>query len=652
MNKLLSIIFVIFICAPSAISQSEISDSLSYAWRLTGPLAKRERVEMDTLLFDYAQRFVPSTQSIAYATTGNYGSEGINLDFSQRHAMSDFFFKDALKAWLPSKDKTYFFNTRMPITALSYNFGGGKQMAQDILDAVFSGNINSKSQVGAFVKYVHSKGSYANQSAKDLQWGFSGSYLGEKYQFEGFWYHYNSVNLENGGITNDLYITDPAEIQGGIADIDSKSIPTRLTAASSRVIGGNLYLVNRYNLGFYDEISKGDSLTDVFVPVVAFSLITDFKQFRHEFHNFNSRQGDEFWSHRYLSNGDTQDNTSAWTLANTFGITLLEGFKKWSAFDVSAFAKHEYQHLTQTADTVNRTQPLPYGLTPLPFSRVIPSKALNRFWVGGEISRTKGNLLNFSASAQFGILGDAVGDVIISGDVATKFKLLADSIKISAYGTFSNTTVPYLIKYYYSNHFAWENDFGKTRNFSIGGKLDVGRTNTVFGIELSNIQNHIYFNAASLPTQCKDNVQVFTLSLKQNLHWKALHWDNSLIYQETSEASVIPLPRFAINSNLYLWFKIAKVLQVQFGVDCDYYTKYKGLAYQPATMSFYNQDKIELGNYPFMNLYLNMKLKRTRFYLMMSHINQGWFGKNYFSLPSYPLNPRRFQLGVSIDFVN
>ena len=47
-----------------------------------------------------------------------------------------------------------------------------------------------------------------------------------------------------------------------------------------------------------------------------------------------------------------------------------------------------------------------------------------------------------------------------------------------------------------------------------------------------------------------------------------------------------------------------------------------------------------------------MKLSKARFYVMFSHVNQGWFGNDYFSMPDYPLNPRRFQLGVSVDFAN
>jgi hypothetical protein len=102
---------------------------------------------------------------------------------------------------------------------------------------------------------------------------------------------------------------------------------------------------------------------------------------------------------------------------------------------------------------------------------------------------------------------------------------------------------------------------------------------------------------------------------------------------------------------MYLTFRIA-TLRMQMGIDCDYYTRYKPVNYQPATMQFYNSDGAWIGNYPFMNFYINCRLSKVRFYLMMSHVNQGLTGDNYFSMPNYPMNPRRFQLGLSIDFAN
>ncbi len=92
---------------------------------------------------------------------------------------------------------------------------------------------------------------------------------------------------------------------------------------------------------------------------------------------------------------------------------------------------------------------------------------------------------------------------------------------------------------------------------------------------------------------------------------------------------------------------------MQAGIDCDYYTRYYAPAYLPSLASYANQHSTKLGNYPFCNLYINMRLSRARFYVLFSHVNQGLFGgNNYFATPDYPLNPRRFQIGISVDFAN
>ncbi len=613
---------------------------------------------IDTLVFNYGQEFVPSAAYTATATTGNLGTETESLIYFDRSPYSQFFFKDALKPWLPSLESTLFYNTKIPITQLSYNFGGSKMTGQDRLQADFSGNINAKAQVGAMVDYLHSKGSYANQAVKDLSWGISGSYIGDRYSFQGFYYHYNSVNLENGGIADDLYITDPAEVQGGITSVDTKNIPTRLTTASSRVKGGRLFLNNRYNLGFTREEETEDTVISRFVPVTAFTWTFDFTQNGHEFHNSNTTQAREFWKNFYLSDGETRDSTSYSSIKNTLGVSLLEGFNKYAQAGLTAYATYEYRkfNLTSVSDDVLNNESSTEEestLTPLPFKGEIPHKqSQNLLYIGAQLMRTQGKVINYDATAEFGLIGDAAGEIKLDGNIYTKFPLLGDTVSLKAYGHFSNTTVPYLLTNYVSNHFAWENDFGKTRRVKFGGELRLDHTNTLIKLGVENVQNLVYFNNEAIPVQHSGSVQVFSVSLNQKLRFKALNWDNIITYQTSSDNSIISLPQLSIYSNLYLYFRLAKVLQVQFGVDCTYYTKYKANNYQPATMSFYNQDEYDCGNYPFMNLYLNMKLKRARFYVMMSHINQGLTGKNYFSMPHYPLNPRRFQLGVSIDFIN
>ena len=626
--------------------QEEAQQPASYAWTLLEPLGLREKSTIDTLLYNYYLKSVPSGVSPAYATTGNLGGEGRNLLYFEQTPMSDFFFKDALSAWLPNSSTLKFYNTRLPMTLLSYNTSVGSQTAQDHLKADFSGNINKRAQVGAMVDFIYSKGNYNFQATKDLVWGASGSYLGDRYEMQAYYYHYDMLNKESGGIVDDRYITDPAEVQGGTTKVDTKSIPTFFTAAHSRVKGSNLMVNNRYKIGYWEKEMEGDSvISKTYVPVTSLIWTLNYKDNSHLFISTAGGENNNFFDNTYFNNAKTIDRTSYWSLSNTLGVSLLEGFHKYAKFGLSAFATHQIRDYKLRHDSVFLY--LPNGMTELPTGRT-----QNLLWVGGQLTKQRGALLNYDVTAKFGLLGPSLGDVDVSGNISTRFKMLGDSVTIAGYGWFKNESAPFLMENYVSNHFIWKNNFSKVRNYRIGGTLKVPHIGTFLNIGVENVENHIYFNEQCLPQQHDGHVQVFSASLDQRLHIGILNWDNKITYQTSSNQSIIPLPNFAIYSNLYLLFKIAKVLDVQLGVDCDYYTKFKGVAYQPATMSFYNQNEVEIGNYPFMNVYANMKLDKARFYLMVSHINQGWFGNNYFSLPHYPLNPLKFQLGVSVDFAN
>lgn len=626
--------------------------ALSYAWKVISPLGLHEPSTIDTLLYNYYQKSIPSEVTPAYATTGNLGSEGQTLLFFQRKEMSDFFFADALRAWIPSIDTHKFYNTRRPMTLLSYNTGGGKETTQDRLKMTFSANANAKTQIGAYLDYLYSKGSYNYQATKDLVWGISGSYMGDRYELQTFMYHYDLLNKENGGITDDLYITDPAEIQGGSSKVDTKTIPTNLTAAHSKLVGTDIYINNRYKVGYYEEEIVNDSVVNrTYIPVSSFIWTLNYKDGKHIFLNDVPGQA-RFWDNTYLSKTGTNDRTEYSTLTNTLGISLLEGFNKYAKAGLAAYATHQIRKYTQTTDTIDRITTLPEGLSPYPVSKVPHKSSENLLWIGAQLTKQQGSLLRYNATAQFGIAGPVAGDIDIDGNLSTRFKLLGDSVTLTAYGKFSNQEAPYLMNHYVSNHFIWENDFGKIRRFRVGGKLDIPQTKSFLNVGVENLQNYIYFNEKCLPTQHGGSVQILSASLNQNFKLGVLHLDNKLTYQTSTDETVIPLPKFSIYSNLYILFKVCGVLDVQLGVDCDYYTKYKSIAYQPATMSFYNQRDIEVGNYPFMNAYANMKLDKARFYVMFSHVNQGMTGNNYFVLPHYPLNPRKFQIGVSVDFAN
>lgn len=626
------------------------------AWKLSYPLGTHEQSTIDTLLYNYQRQFVPAMNSDAWATTGAFAAEGINMIYFNRPRQSAVMFENALEYWLPTFSKEKFYNVFIPMTLLSYNFGGNRDNHTDRLKGIFAGNVNKKIGIGANIDYLYTKGAYNSQAAKNLIYGVQGYYTGDHYEMQTFMNHYDSRNQENGGITDDLYIEDPAQLQGGVDKIEPKSIPTRLNGAQNRLIGAEFYMSHAYKIGFWrDDTQEGDTIErKTLVPVTKFIYSFDYKYNHHVFKNTVAEEAGNFWANTYFDPSGTLDETRYWSISNSFGISMIEGFQKWAKFGLSAFITHELDKFDQTYLVPENTEGIT-GLTPLPEGfNTDQNKKRNRLWVGGRLEKMKGSHLRYAANAKFGLMGDAAGDLDIDGNIETRFRLGKDTVLIAAEGFFRNQTPSYLLRHYVSNHFVWDNDFGKTRSFRVGGHLHIPWTRTDIRAGVENIQNCVFFNSQSKPEQYGGSVQVFSASVDQKLKFGIWNWNNTVTYQVSSNQDVIPLPALSVYSNMFLGFTAFKVLHMQIGIDCNYYTRYKGYDYQPATMSFHVQGEnpVEVGNFALANAYITAKLHKVRFFVLWSHVNQGLFGNNYFSLPHYPIDPRQLRFGLSIDFAN
>ena len=174
----------------------------------------------------------------------------------------------------------------------------------------------------------------------------------------------------------------------------------------------------------------------------------------------------------------------------------MEGFNKYAKAGLSAFVTHQIREYTLMADTLNRAIALHPNLSPLPqgMNSVPTGKIENLLWVGGQLTKQQGSLLKYNVTAKFGLLGPSIGDIDIYGDISARFKLFGDSVTIAGYGWFKNEETPFLMNNYVSNHFIWKNDFGKVRNYRIGGKLNIPHTRTLINVGIENVENHIYFN--------------------------------------------------------------------------------------------------------------------------------------------------------------
>ena len=168
------------------------------------------------------------------------------------------------------------------------------------------------------------------------------------------------------------------------------------------------------------------------------------------------------------------------------------------------------------------------------------------------------------------------------------------------------------------------------------------------------MKKYAYCNQQAVTDQYDGNIQVLSATLKQNFKVVILHLDADVTWQKSSNEHILPLPDLTVYGNLYIDAKLAKnVLSLQLGADVRYFTKYYAPGFMAATGQFFLQpdnDLVEIGNYPIVNVYANIHLKRTRIYAMMYHVNQGMGKSNYFYAPHYPINPRLFKIGVSWNF--
>ena len=181
------------------------------------------------------------------------GSPRISRLYMKRKIMSDFIFADPFDFFLTTPGEFYFTNTLSPITNVTYHECGDKTDGEDRITANFAVNAGKKIGLGFKFDYLYGRGYYANQSTSQFNASVYGSYVDDKYEAH-LLVGANRLKIgENGGIEDDLYITNPESLPNKYGSTD---IPTVLSKAWTKLYSNNLFFSHRYNLGFYRTKDK------------------------------------------------------------------------------------------------------------------------------------------------------------------------------------------------------------------------------------------------------------------------------------------------------------------------------------------------------------------------------------------------------------
>ena len=627
------------------ITNDILSDSTKrrHYWRITERTGEIVAGNPDTLLTDFPNRQLVEGQGISMQYLGNLGLPAQSRFYFERPDRSDFLFMDNFNIYTKSPETFDFINTKIPYSNLSYITAGSRPVREERLTGGISVNFGRKLNIGFDVDYLYARGFYHSQAAKHLDWVFYGSYISDRHRLHTFVNLANYTNAENGGITDDRLITDPQSVNGN-RTIQTLQIPTIMENTWNHMKGGRYYLNYRYNLGFERETDKLDSLGNKmkqFIPVS--SLIFTFN-FDDKFRRFNSNDVanlDTLYNSRkenWLYTGNQlRDSTSYWKLRNTVGISLREGFSRWAKFDLTAFITHDEFRYT-LMDTTN----------------VNDKRSLRATYIGGEIVKQKGKILRYYAFGEMAVLGNhKLGDLNVHGNIEARIPVLGDTASITGSAFIKNIEPMFYENIFRSKYFVWDNVFKKTQKVYFGGTLNIPHTKTNLNVGVENITNYTYFNKESIPEQYSGSIQVLAATLEQNMRVGILNWNNRLAYQKSSDESRLPLPDLSFYSNLFIEFKVAKVLTVQLGGNVHYFTKYFASMYEPVTQQFRIQDETKIGNYPLVGAYVNCHLKQTRFFIQFYNLSSSFIPEPaYFSTPHYPVNPQILKMGLSVHFNN
>lgn len=644
-----------------------------YSWKVTRRLGNIVPVPVDTLSAGFQNSNDTGGSTGQYNYLGNLGSPRLTRIFFERREESQFFFTDPYDLTVLRPEDVTFTNTLSPFTNLTYYKSFNSRNSEERFKSYFAVNANKRLGFGFYIDYLYGRGMYNNQSTAQFNGGLFSSYRGDKYDMHFIFNNDNLKMRENGGITDDRYITDPLGMAEGKKQYNSTDIPTTLNKVWNHNTSYHVFLTQRYNLGFYKDkdisaekqptdsiASTNDSIPPAreFVPVTSFIHTAEVDLNGRKYITQDDAQNRELFENTYFGN-DSIDQNRRTSIRNTFGISLREGFNKWAKAGLTAFLTHEYRDFTLPDSTETA-------------KRITRHYKENVIYVGGELLKEQGKMLHYKVMGEVAVAGEDAGQFRIEGNGDLNFILLGDSIHLETNAFIKNLSPIFYYRHFHSKHYWWDNDnLSKTLRTRVEGKLNFQKLGTTLRAGVENIKNYTYLANTSVPVtnsqgevisfknnaavrQNDGNIQVFTAAWQQRLKAGIFHLDGEVVYQKSSEQSILPLPELSAYGNLYIKTGLAKkVLQVELGADIRYFTKYTAPDYSPVIGQFYLQNpdnQVAIGGCPIVNVYANLHLKRTRIYLMMYNVNQNSGNSRYFLTPHYPVNPRLLKLGISWNF--
>jgi len=617
-------------------------------YNLSADYSEEVNTPVDTI-FSLFNRFrIADKYSPVNASLGNYGLPFYQISFFDRITDPDKFLYTYYYPFMHLPSNAIFMNTQIPFTELNWSFAGPRETSEQTFRVRHSQNVNRFFNFGFIFDIIYSLGQYNYQRSEDKDFTFFSSYTGAKYKLY-FSAGINNINsYENGGILDETQLNKSSTLE----------IHTKLGGADkalSALKNRNLLLIQRFTISS-NPVLKSDTIP-------------------HKRSGFFGLSGT--FSHILVIESNKRSYKDAYPLSlfyDTAKINISRRVTNDSLFSRSIKNTIRFDFATDTSRKFRLGGGIGLRNELIRYSQIVPTHILPlndttsseiAIWhrgnnaLVGSLYNNIGDKFRWIATGELFLTGYRAGDFNLDGIISKSFDWKKGRALWLITGSMMNRQPSFWYEQWGSNHFEWHNNFNKEFRIDLGSSFSYPARKLEFKFNYAIIKNYTDFDTTALPSQYSSGLSVAAISVRKDLRAWKFHLSTDVIIQKSSNVNILDLPLATVRSagyfeHLFRFKKTGGKLNFQLGVDVTYNTLYHPYSYMPATGRFYRQDLVSAGDYPYVNVFLNFKVKRTRAFIMFDHVNYGLMGgsvpPNYDMVPNYPMNIRMLRYGLSWTF--
>ena len=615
---------------------------------------------------------------------GVAGSPEQTYNYFKRAQTDNAIFYTPLQRYSYSPETLPNYNTKTPYTELAYwgTLFANKEKEESNIHILTTQNILPELNVTIEYRRFGGNGILKREDTNNRNLVVSSNYMGKRYLMHAGYIYNKVARSENGGIVDNFWIRDTT--------VDAREIDIYLKDASSTTKKNTLFLDQSYRIPFtFLENLKGRK-----------------ERKRQEFVRDSIMASGDSTAIAALMQKEAEELAAMEAEADTASINkditsaIIGHSSEYSVFrrlyddNISTsddlarqfFNNRFYLNPTRSADSLRvmkfenrvfiRLQPWKSDGIVSKLDVGIGDKLANyyTFKMSDYLQGSSNTLLN-SVYLYAGAKGqykkyftwDARGQYTFLGYELNDFGIQAN-LSFSAYPFRRDRKSPLTLKAHFetdlkepdyyeqhlcTNHYKWDNDFGKISSTKIGAALEIPRWDLHASFDYALLSNNIYYDYEGIVRQNTDPMSVMSASLKKNFKVWKVHLDHQALFQLSSNKDVLPLPMLALNLRYYLQFDVVKkVMQMQIGANAAFTTKWYAPAFNPVLGVFHNQNVAEYGNCPYIDAFVNIQWKRACIFVKVVNVNMGWPNKSadYFSASGYIAPQRAIKFGISWPF--